>query len=145
MVKVSIAESNHQKEMAWKVIEKVYPDIYTRITNYLEYKNKVFSKAVILYAQDRGQSVGIIAFYCNNFRSKEAYISQIAVDNLLQNSGIGGMLLSKCEQISIMNGMNYLRLEVRKNNRKAISFYKKNKFEISSQSKDDKFYMIKRL
>lgn len=142
-MKVIIAKDNIQKEEAWKVVENVYPNIESRIPNHLRYRDKILSKAQILCAENDGRTAGMVAFYCNDFDSKVAYITQIAVMKSSQNKGVGGLLISKCEELSIQNGMLFLRLEVRKENLNAIKFYLKHGFEFEKEASGNSWYMKK--
>ena len=112
MIRVLTAEDNSQKEAAWSLFEEVYPDFESRVPFYSEYKEKVLSKALILYGEVDGSIKGVIAFYCNDSGSRTAYITQIALKEASRRLGIGGILLGKCEEISLQKGMRYLRLEV---------------------------------
>ena len=133
------------KRACWKILDSLYEDVTKRIPNYFNYKQKVCQYADFYGAVDEGEICGFIAFYANDNESAIAYITQIAVNPMYQHRGIGRKLLLECETRAIKNGMNLLRLEVRKNNANAIRFYESYGFEKETQEKDNSFYMRKQL
>ena len=62
----------------------------------------------------------------------------------IENRGYGSLLLSECERYCRSQGMKYLQLEVYSDNKNAVAFYKKNKFEIIKSNKE-KLLLIKEL
>ncbi len=58
----------------------------------------------------------------------ESEIFDIFVSENYQKRGIGGKLLGEVEKILVERGVRKIFLEVRKSNKKAISFYEKNGF-----------------
>lgn len=145
MINLLITNSKTQKMEAWKIVESVYPDLAERIPHYEAYRQKLFTKARIVCAEDNGSLQGLIAFYCNDSESKTAYITQIAVKKCSQNMGIGGLLMAKCEEISRQNGMEHLRLEVRNDNMNAIRFYQKHGLQFEKKASEKSTYMLKSL
>lgn len=104
--------------------------------------DKLTSNACVLYAY-RENILGYIAFYAN--RPEEAYISLIAIKPEYQGDGIGSYLLKVSEIIIKERGISKIKLEVRKNNKSAIGFYKHLGFNIISDASDESYYMEKKL
>lgn len=88
---------------------------------------KISALGVVLAAYSTDIN-GYIAFYANDYNTKTAFISLIAVKNQFQNRKIGKKLLQECERFCKNNGMNKLELEVRSDNYIAQLFYRKNGF-----------------
>lgn len=77
---------------------------------------------------------GFISYYLN-IDNSYAYISLIVVDNSLQNKGIAQKMIDALIK-SIPPKIKRIKLEVLKNNDKAMKFYKKNNFSIISDHKE---------
>jgi ribosomal protein S18 acetylase RimI-like enzyme len=57
--------------------------------------------------------------------SKTGRLYSIGIDNIFQGHGLGQALLGKCEQSALDRGCHTIVLEVRADNKSAISLYKK--------------------
>ncbi len=86
---------------------------------------------------------GYVAMYANDYVSEVAYITLLAVKTEYQRKHIGNMLLCACYEVAKEKGMKVIKLEVRKENEKALYFYKRNGFEIESEASENSFYMIR--
>lgn len=53
--------------------------------------------------------------------------------------------MRKCEEMSLQNGMVYLRLEVRNDNLNAIHFYQKHGLQYEKRATEKSIYMAKSL
>ena len=93
---------------------------------------KIHQKGKFIFACD-GNSLGYCAFYANDAERRTAYISLIAVAPEYQKKHIGGKLLRESFEIMRTYGMEHCMLEVRKNNKNAIQFYKKNQFIVEEE------------
>lgn len=65
--------------------------------------------------------------------SKEAELYNIGVARKYARQGIGGLLLQKAVDFCLLNQIGDVWLEVRQSNENAISFYKKNGFQIAGE------------
>lgn len=106
--------------------------------------DKLYKYAQVIAIEYKNDIVGFSAFYANDSIDKIAFLSLIAVLDKYQGKQIGTFLLKKTETFSREKNMKYLKLEVKKNNIKAISFYKKNYYQIIEEN-NQSFYMIKEL
>ena len=89
---------------------------------------------------------GYAALYTNDTKEHVAYLSLIAVEKGHQGMGVGSALLGACEDIAIDSGMKSMRLEVRKDNHDAISFYGRHGFMIDNDvCSTSSYYMEKDL
>jgi len=114
--------------------------VYTReIYGYL--LDKIFSNAITLVAYDF-KILGYVAFYCNDISNKKAFISLIAVEPFYQNRRIGSILLQNCELTCRTKGMVSIGLEVKRDNRNAVRFYKHHGFSIIKST--DKIYFMEK-
>ena len=102
------------------IINKFNSEFESVIDNLEEYAKKIYDNANVIGLFYKNNIIGFSTFYCNNEKEKVAYISRIAVLDEYRSKGYGSELLSKSEQISKDNGMNQMRLEVYKDNTKAI-------------------------
>lgn len=98
---------------------------------------------VILLLSEEKYIIGFEAFYANNSKTKEAFLSLIAVEEQYRGDDYAQKLLSKCFDICSQRGMVQLKLEVNKSNDRAIAFYKKNDFNFLLEDTDESYYMIK--
>jgi ribosomal protein S18 acetylase RimI-like enzyme len=90
-----------------------------------EYLEKLFSFAKIISVISKGNLAGFIAYYQNDPQKIAAYLSMILVEKNTQSKGIGKQLINCAISDVIAHGFSYFRLEVLKNNAKAIAFYEK--------------------
>lgn len=88
-----------------------------------EYAEKLSKNATFVLCEENDEIIGFTAFYLNQ-EGAFAFIPQIWVSDKHQRKGIGasmiGLLIKK-----VPSFVKSIRLEVRKNNEKAVSFYKK--------------------
>ena len=100
---------------------------------------KLHQKGTCIFAYN-GQVLGYCAFYANDSERKNAYISLIAVAPECQKLHIGTKLLKDSFEMMRAYGMNCCLLEVRKNNQKAIQFYKINHF-VMIEEREESYLM----
>ena len=124
--------------------DSVFLDSVTQRSNFSDTLEKINKYAVFLIAHGR-DTFGYAAFYCNDYHNKIAFLTLIGVARKYQHQHVGSSLLWAIEKISLENGMLFLKLEVSKRNRSAISFYCRNGFKKIENSSNSTFYMIKRL
>lgn len=110
---------------------------------------KFFVNGVVIEISDKDNLhypgiIGFVAFYCNNFENKIAYISMLAVKGNVRCKGFGHKLLREAEIISLNQGMETIQLEVMKANTNAIKFYEKNNY-ILHETKEESFIYTKKL
>lgn len=113
----------------------------------LERLSKKFFEYAKIYAvyDDEQLCNGMIAFYVNDKKEKIAYISLLAVKSEYRRKKIGSLLMQIVEKVAKQSGMQSIKLEVKKENNKAISFYKKNGYVKCQEASKCSIYMSKRL
>ena len=107
-----------------------------------EYAEKLANNASFVVCHEDNEIIGFTAYY-TNIEGGFIYIPQIWVSDYHQRKGIGAALLD----VVVHNAPSVIqsvRLEVRKNNEKAIGFYKKSGFSYVSES-DNKCLLEKRI
>ena len=100
--------------------------------NLEEYTQKIHSKALLFERFDDGELVGLIAAYTND--GKLGYITNVSITPEYQGCGLSSSLLKECINYFTREGYNSINLEVFIENKRAINFYKKNKFKIIKRS-----------
>ncbi|GHT33459.1 hypothetical protein AGMMS49574_19180 [Bacteroidia bacterium] len=93
-----------------------------------EYVKKLFDYSVIVEAWHEQKLIGLIAVYCNNQKTKGAYISSVIVSKNYINNGVASSLLSLIIQYVKERGFQYIILEVNKENYPAYQLYLKSGF-----------------
>lgn len=83
-----------------------------------------------------------VAFYANDKKSKQAYISVIAVKPEMQSNGIGANLINESICVARCHGMNKILLKVDKDNVRGINFYLKHGFKFK-EAENNKYIMEK--
>ena len=105
-----------------------------------EYAERLATYADFVLAKEDGEIAGFLAYY-TNAEGGFAYIPQVWVSDNHQRKGIGGQMLNVLIQ-NIPESLSSVRLEVRKNNYKAVSFYDKMGFEVIKDN-DNKLLLKK--
>lgn len=109
-----------------------------------EYAKKIVKNGNLLLLKDEDKVVAFCSFYSNDLQSRTAFLSMIAVKRDEEKRGYGSKILEECERYCRSQGMKYLQLEVYSDNKNAVAFYKKNKFEIIKSNKE-KLLMFKKI
>ena len=104
-------------------------------------KNVIIKYANVIAVCINGQIAGYCAFYMNNFESRIAYITLIAVDKNFQSNHIGTIMLDYIKTTAVINDFRGVRLEVYNNNTNAIMFYEHNDFFVETSASNDSKYM----
>ena len=144
MFKVEQIRSSQRKEYAIEQCDKAFQQPIMQRSNYRTLFDKIDANAVFIVAYDE-DILGYAAMYCNDLETREAYITLIAVRPEYQGMHIGKNILSTCREIALKYGMTTIKLEVRKDNNKAIAFYLKNGFDYIEQRNEESIYMLKHL
>ncbi len=113
-----------------------YPPLTSRV-NIESYCSKLLENAVIVTCRDGGELVGIIAIYCNDIRTKSAFISSICISPKYRGKRLSNQLMGLAIEKAKDSGMLSIKLEVGINNTRAISLYEKFGFitvEINDES-----------
>ena len=105
---------------------------------------KLSSFGTTIELVENNYSVGFAAFYHNDYISLTAYISLLAVAENQEGKKYGTRLLEEVERICLDSRMKTIRLEVHKDNTRAIRFYQKNGYTMNANT-DTSFFMSKNI
>lgn len=103
-------------------------------TDLAAYADKLTRHAERCEAWADGQLVGVIALYCNDTKTRQAYISHVSTLPAWQGQGIAKALLNcACDHARTV-GMTHIQLEVATDNHAAIQLYQQQGFTVSGQT-----------
>lgn len=123
----------------------MFKPLEIRGVTYMEYAKKLRQYAEVYVAIESNKEVGIIAFYCNDFKDYKGFLSNIIVQDVSRRSGVGSFLLElflrRCQECRMHTAM----LEVHEDNYVARSFYEKYGFKVTKKVGDFSVYMEKEL
>jgi ribosomal protein S18 acetylase RimI-like enzyme len=107
-------------------------DIFVDV-NINSYIEKIVNKAEISCLFDRGSISGFIAFYCNDFDAKTAFISLVLVSSRARSQGLGCLLVRQVLCIAKKRGFHTCDLEVLPSNKIAINIYRGLGFSVTGE------------
>lgn len=132
------------KETIKKIIIK-YDELFiksiVKSQNFEDFIDKISCNANVISVCINGQVAGYCAYYMNDFESREAYITLIAVDEDFQANHLGTIILDYIKAVAVINGFICIRLEVHDNNVRAIRFYEHNNFVVERGASNNSKYM----
>lgn len=106
---------------------------YVTIETYAE---KLFDKAERIEFFEENELLALLAFYVN-LNANSCFITNVSVDEKLKGKKIGDALLFQLDKYCLKNNIKQIQLEVRKENIKAINFYKKHNFALLKENIDN--------
>lgn len=90
------------------------------------FKN-ILAGAQTFVLEDEGKILG----FCTYAIAQDGlHLIFMAVERNAQRKGYGRILVEQADRMAVKSGKSYLRLEVKKTNRRAINFYRKNGFAV---------------
>lgn len=107
----------------------------------IELAKKFSISAHVVQMCNDNKLVGFAAYYCNDFKNKNAFLSMIIVLKEYQSMGAGGILLKHIIEECKSEGMENLLLEVDKKNEFAIKFYLKKGFVFLEKETENSRFM----
>ena len=114
-------------EFLRKIDQEVIPPISSR-TQIEEYIQKILTNGIMLIAMHGDSLLGLCGFYCNDYKSKVAFLTTIGVSPSCRNKGVASLLIKEAIANAREHGMQTMRLETSPYNIKAQSLYKKHGF-----------------
>lgn len=145
---IDFSEVLDKKEITKTIIafeNKLTPSLSERNINLREYADKLFRFGKVWSHYCQGKPISIVGGYFNDVRNKTSYLSIIAVDDKYRGRKLATSLLYKFEEYALNMGMKKVKLEVRKNNCRALALYSKFGYTIISEASETSYYMIKNL
>ena len=131
------------KQLLTDVDDEFIPKLSVRL-NLDEYVDKIIAKSTIVPVYENGVLNAFISFYCNDLKDHVGYLSMIVVKRDYRNKGVAQLLIEYAISFLQHSGFKYFRLEVNKQNVKALNLYKKSGFTIFQETVDV-FLMEKKL
>lgn len=101
------------------------------------YIDKILAHAERFEYWTENELVGLAAVYCNDFKSRESFLTMLSVMKKYSKHGIGTELLKQSISYCKDLGFEKMKLEVLAGNEKAIKVY--NKFGFKEFGRNDKF------
>ena len=111
-------------EHLWRCDADFAPALSSRV-DINEYAKKIGSKATIFEAWSGGTLVGLVAAYCNDREKRLAYITNVSVLRQWAGNGIATRLIGLCAEHALASGMRQVKLEVARDDSRAIKLYEK--------------------
>ena len=142
---VNISNRNDTIKAIKMLESNLIPSLSERKVDLVTYAEKLHDYGKVWCHYDMGKPVSITAGYFNDEVARTAYLSILAVDTKYRGKKLASSLLMGFETYAIQNKMEYIKLEVRKNNNAAQQFYKKYGYEVICEATDTSLYMIKHL
>jgi ribosomal protein S18 acetylase RimI-like enzyme len=102
-----------------------------------DYSKKIAEKSTTFEIWNGNELAGLIAAYFNNFEKRTGFITNVSVIENYKGKKIASELMTYCIQYAKENKFREILLEVNKNNKNAISLYKKFNFEIAEERNDN--------
>ena len=99
------------KETIKNIIIK-YDELFTKSVvkslNFEDLIDKISCNANVISACINGQVAGYCAYYMNDFESREAYITLIAVDEDFRANHLGTIMLDYIKAVAVVNGFSVM-------------------------------------
>ncbi|WP_225748734.1 GNAT family N-acetyltransferase [Paraeggerthella sp. Marseille-Q4926] len=129
----------------WNHLSDAYqPPLSTRLEDFESYVERIAQNGTTFVCKEGGYLAGGIAVYANDTASKTAFVTQLATMPGFRRKGIGTVLIARACDYSKAKGMTSIKLEVRKNNKRAMAFYKSKDF-IFDGDNGDTVYLVRSL
>ena len=119
-------------------------NVISQRANLEDYISKLYGFATILPYYKGSKLKGFIAYYSNDPQKENAFLSILIIDKESAGEGLAKLLL-ECSVSDLINqGFKNYRLEVLKENSRAIGLYEKFGFTIENES-ENTYSMILRI
>lgn len=135
-----------EKEKIREVLE-MFADVLESLSRGEEFRclmaEKFASNANLIELEENDRILAFAAFYANDLVSRTAFLSMIAVLPEYRGRGLAQHLLDAMCTEAEVRGMVRLRLEVKKYNLPAITFYRNHQFSTVDELTDS--YIMERI
>lgn len=118
--------------------------IYVRERSLDSYAQKIRMNAITVEIWNTDILIALCACYMNDFETKTAYVTHIAVSPVYREKGYGKKVLKNTIALAQKDGFERIDLEVVKTNVAALNLYKLYHFKVIEE-RDDKYLMSLRL
>jgi ribosomal-protein-alanine N-acetyltransferase len=96
-----------------------------QVDNLQSYVDKIMQHACIISIMEDNSLQGFLAYYANNYESKEAFLSMTIIASGSRKLGYGRRLVDFCLTDLVYKGFKKCKTEVNENNTAAINVCKK--------------------
>lgn len=121
------------------------PSLSERGIDLVSYARKIASQADSICLYRKGVAIGLCMFYARDPESISSFLAFLSVDPDARGKGMGSCLLKEFERLSVANGKSIFRLEVHKDNLKAIAFYRSHGYGIIQEHSTSSWLMEKKI
>jgi len=139
---IRLITDKEEKERIIRLCDDAFDEGFFRQPDYEARLEKIDRFAEFYAAYAEGELAGYAALYNNDLASRKAFITSIGVRPSFRKRRIGSELMQKCIDRAKEKGMRCLRLEVRKDNKTAISFYRRHAFVTERECSPESDFMI---
>lgn len=108
-----------------------------------QYAVKLFEKAQRIEVWENNRLVGLLAYY-QDFNDMSAFITNVSIEKGYLGGGLATEMINKMID-AIRGTLGVIRLEVNKNNKRALRFYLKNGFVESAIKENGSLVMVREL
>ena len=129
-----------------KLLEEVDSDFNPPLSSSLnlhDYAQKIYHNASIFSLHEEGKLVAALAVYSNDPNREIAFCTMLAVSKQHRNYGSGTNLVRTTVDFLKKKSFKVFRLEIYKNNPKAIAFYERLNFAAFSETENTVFVELK--
>lgn len=137
--KIKIQSKNIKLNELIRLLEDCDNDFIPKLSsrvNISDYSKKLLDKAEINSLVSGNKIVGIVAFYCNDFENKIAFISSLCVNKSYRGFGLSKRLIDTVIEFAKNKNFKFIRLEVGIANYKARKLYEKFNFYTIDKKED---------
>jgi len=134
--------------MRAKIYELMYPllndgsGIY-ELDDLNAYVDKIMEKACIISVMEQNVLLGFLAYYANDYESKNAFLSMVVISPTVRKMGYGRRLVDFFIADLVLKGFKRCLTEVKEDNIKAINVCKKVGFSLIG--KKDKYLIMEKM
>ncbi len=97
------------------------------------YLAKLAERAELLADSADGRCRGLVAYYCNDLETRQAFITLVVVDPRDRGTGLGRALVACVLSIAKQRGFTSCRLEVARTNQAAVDLYRAQGFRVAAE------------
>lgn len=124
-------------------VDKLLPVPLSERVDLLEYAKKIITNGKALVIRNDEMIIAGTFFYCNDAMEKNAYLTLLSTLPAFEGKGCAQALMLEMENECRRNGMQRIHLDTELTNKRAISLYSKNGYQITQIT--PKVHMVKEL
>ena len=121
--------------------EDTFPSLQDK-ERLLAFTKKLNDFATFCLYRDKGQLIGMIAFYSNRCDIDFAYITHVYVSPAYRRKGVFRRMLNEVMAYVMKINIPKIKLEVKLDNVTARNIYVKNGFKAERMASEDSIYMV---